>query len=347
MRALHITLPDDALLLSTRIARLSWSVNVHADMASEPRIAWLLDGDPSVAWQTERDLLRLPAARYERTRRRVAQSGWGARLLAKRAPDGTWGGGLYSPKWTSTFYTLQLLSMLGLGREQAECVQSCKLLLETGVTDSGAVRLWKAPASDTCVAGMLLVMSCRFGLQSDARVRRMLDWLLAEQMQDGGWNCHWQRTQPGKGASHASFHTTTSVLEGLQAWLDARPKRASRVERAAKAGREFMLVHQLYRSHRTGVIVRSAFTQPAFPYWWRYDVLRGLEHFQAADTWDARLIDPLQLIAAKCTRDGRWKLPRAHPGRVWFALEASGQPSRWNTLRALRVLAWAQQVRVQ
>jgi hypothetical protein len=309
-------------------------------MTQEPHdaVSWLLSADPAIVWQTERDLLRRPSKQYEATRRRVVETGWGARLLAKRASDGTWGGGLYNPKWTSTFYTLQLLGILGVGEEQPEAVASCRLLLDAGVQDGGGVRLWRRPFVDTCVTAMLLLMTVRFGLRSDSRAALMLDWLLGEQLHDGGWNCQRRRG----GATHSSFHTTTSVLEALDAWLSSGGKPDARVARAAEAGRELMLVHQLYRSHRTGAVARHEFTRFSFPHWWKFDVLRCLDHFRAAKAaWDPRLADAIDLVRSKCGKDGRWKLPNPHPGRTWFALETPGQPSRWNTLRALRVLSWA------
>jgi hypothetical protein len=301
-------------------------------------IDWLLAGDAAIAWQTERDLLRLPKPRYERTRRRVAETGWGAKLLARRASDGTWAGGLYNPKWTSTFYTLQLLGLLGVGSEQPAALASCRLLLERGVEDNGAVRLWAGPAPDTCVTGMLLSMAIGFGLSADERAQRMLAWLLGEQMQDGGWNCRLRH-----GATHGSFHTTNSVLEALAAWQRGVSASDPHVARAVARGHAFMLAHQLYRSHRTGRVARAEFTRLSFPHWWKFDVLRGLDQFRAAQAgWDARLADPLRLVESRRGNDGRWKLPSAHPGRVWFSLEQAGAPSRWNTLRAMRVLDWAE-----
>jgi hypothetical protein len=299
---------------------------------------WLRAGDPAIAWQVERDLLGLPRRRCEATRRRVAATGWGARLLERRAADGRWGDGLYNPKWTSTFYTLQLLGLLGVGAEQPEATASCLLLLEAGVQERGGVRLWDSAAEDTCVTGMLLAMAVRFGQRDDPRAARMLRWLLEEQMDDGGWNCRRRRPR----TTHGSFHTTTSVLEALEAWLASGRARDARVVRAAEAGRELLLAHRLYRSHRTGAVVRSDFTRFTFPHWWKFDVLRGLDHFRAADApWDPRLADPVELVSTRRGEAGRWALPRPHPGKVWFALEPAGGPSRWNTLRALRVLGWA------
>ena len=179
-------------------------------------ITWLLAGDPAVVWQVQRDLLVRAPSTWKRTRRRVATEGWGARLLSHRSPDGTWGGGLYNPKWTSTFYTLRLLRQLGLPPNNREGVASCRLLIDEGVTERGGVSLWNGGWADTCVTGMLLRMACYYGFADDERAERMTEWLLADQMCDGGWNC--RRTRGG--ATHSSFHTTISTLEGLAA-LDA------------------------------------------------------------------------------------------------------------------------------
>ncbi len=307
------------------------------DRASIER--WLRAGDPSIAWQTERDLVRLPSAIYARTRRRVAESGWGAALLAKRERDGLWAGGLYNPKWTSTFYTLQLLALLGVEAEEPRCVESCLVLLERGAVGGGAFRLWRRAEPDACVTAMGVAILCAFGLRSDPRVGEMVEWLLGRQMADGGWNCRWKGGS--RAPSHASFHTTTSALEALAAFGVGARRLDRRLAGAAAAGREFMLRHHLYRSHRTGAIARSEFTRFRFPHWWKFDVLRGLDHFRAADAWDARLDDPLALLERRRAADGRWISPPPHPGRVWLPLEAPRIPSRWNTLRALRVLDWA------
>jgi hypothetical protein len=305
-------------------------------------LAWLSEGDPAIVWQVERDLLRVPEAVYARTRRKVTESGWGARLMSARSADGSWGGGAYTPKWTSTFYTLQLLALLGVDQEETDAVASCRMLLDCGVQKSGGVRLWKSESVDTCVTGMMVTTAIRFGQRHDPRVGRMLDWLLGEQMEDGGWNCRSHRA----GTKHGSFHTTTSVLEALEAARGTGRKVDAGLLRAAEAGREFLARHQLYRSHRTGVVARSEFTRFTFPHWWKFDVLRGLDHFRCADApWDARLEDPLALVVKKRGTDGRWTLPSPHPGRTWFAMEKTGQPSRWNTLRALRVLRWAERAR--
>ncbi|MAG34875.1 MAG: hypothetical protein CL878_01275 [Dehalococcoidia bacterium] len=297
-------------------------------------LEWLLAGDPSVAWQVRRDLLGEAPASWEPARRSVSTTGWGARLLDLRAADGTWGGGLYSPKWISTFYTLRLLTHFGLGPWDDRGADSAALLLDRGVRDSGGVRLWKVDVTDTCVTAMLLSMALAFGLDHDPRCPRMVGFLLGEQMPDGGFNCEYRN-----GATHGSFHTTISVLEALSAWATRHPDTV--VSESEASAREFLLVHRLFRSHRTGEVVRPAFTRFSFPPRWKYDVLRALDYFQSADApWDERLREGLDLVHRKQTREGVWKLQNRHSGRTHFELEAPGTPSRWNTLRALRVLRW-------
>lgn len=299
-------------------------------------LEWLVSGDPAVTWQVERDLLRRPRTHWKRTRRRVASEGWGARLLAHRAHDGTWGGGLYNPKWTSTFYTLRLLTQLGVIPTHRSCKQSCKLLLGEAATESGGAALWPSRKPDTCVTAMLVSMACYFGFGKDERTRRMQRWLLAEQMPDGGWNCLRHR-----GATHSSFHTTISSLEALAALQSALGANRN-LARAAGRGHEFFLQHQLYRSSTTGRVVRPSFALLSFPPHWYFDVLRGLEYFASVETvWDARLQAPLSVLLDRRREDGRWPAAHQHPGKAHFELEPRRQPSRMNTLRALRVLSWA------
>ncbi len=220
------------------------------------------------------------------------------------------------------------------------CVSSCQLLLERGVRPDGGVVLWRSGGPDACVTAMLLGMAGTFGLAGESRAKRMAEWLLTEQMTDGGWNCRRPR-----GATHASFHTTLSVLGAYHAWAGTRAERHRTVQEAAQAGREFLLRHRLYRSPRTGRVVPGPFTRFSFPPRCKYDVLRALDHFRAVGAaWDERLAVPLALLLRRRNEDGRWTLRNRHPGRQWFDLEPVGQPSRMNTLRALRVLAWAGRV---
>jgi len=303
----------------------------------KPVLEWLLDGDPAIRWQVLRDLTGAGRSSWERERRRVASEGWGGRLLALQAKDGAWGGGLYTPKWTSTTYTMLLLSRLGVPSRHPGVSKAARLLLDEGFwEDDGGIRLSpKWGVSETCVTGMVFFVVCTFGLK-DPRIDCVAHHLLGQQMPDGGWNCRRHR-----GATHSSFHTTISVLEGLRAYDRNGGRLARKTRRAEAAAREFFLVHRLFRAHRTGNIVKSAMTRFSFPPRWHYDVLRGLDHFRAAGAArDERLNDAVQLLESKRGKDGRWRLQNRHPGRTFFEMEPVGRPSRWNTLRALRVLRW-------
>lgn len=298
-------------------------------------LAWLLEGDPAIRWQVLRDLADAAEPEWKAERQRVATDGWGAHLVALRDPEGTWGGGLYTPKWTSTTYTLLLLRRFGLPPVEA-AVEGTNLLLDRGLADDGGIDFWRSiPTSETCVTGMVLSIAAAF-VPDDDRVADLLDFVLAEQMDDGGWNC---QRRP-RGATHASFHTTISVLEGLEGVAADLRWRGTGVEAAAVAGREFLLSHRLYRSHRTGEVIDPRMTRFSFPPRWHYDVLRGLDHLQAVDSdRDPRVKDAIDLVRGK-ERDGRWPLQNPWRGESFFALERGGRPSRWNTLRALRVLRW-------
>ncbi len=300
-------------------------------------IAWLMDGDPAVRWQVMRDLLHGSERSWRRERLRVATTGWGRRLLELQRPDGNWGRGPYRPKWTCTTYTMQLLRQLGLPPGSPAALTACALYLDEGVGPDGGVNFWRPRRriGEACVTGMILAQLSWFGVD-DGRVERLVEYLLREQMPDGGWNC--RRPQ---GAVHSSFHTTTSVLEGLQEYAAAGRSRAGDVLDAAARGREFLLAHRLFRSHTTGRVVSSEMTRFHFPPQWRHDLLRALDLFQAAgDHPDGRLEEAMAIVRSRRGRDGRWSLARPYPGAVHFALEATGAPSRMNTLRALRALAW-------
>jgi hypothetical protein len=307
-------------------------------MAQDSVIRWLLEGDPAIRWQTLQDLLNRSARTVSEERRRVAEAGWGARLLARQDPSGLWAGGLYSPKWTSTTYTLLLLRSFGLPPGNAQAQKGCRLLLDHGVYRDGGINLWtsyKWTHSETCVSGMVLSLAAYF-LPDDERVNVLAGHLLREQMRDGGWNC-----QTYRGATHGSFHTTILALEGLRDYEKLGAKLAAEARDAQRRAREFLLVHRLFRSHHTGEVVKPAMTRFSFPPRWHYDVLRGLDYFQECRVErDERLGEAIGLVETRRKPDGCWVLQNRYPGRTFFELETPSQPSRWNTLRALRVLRW-------
>jgi hypothetical protein len=244
---------------------------------------------------------------------------------------------MYSPKWTSTTYTMLLLRQLGLPAESERARGACSVLLDRGLFGDGGISFgWGR--SETCVTSLVLSILAAFRFD-DERVERLVDRLLAEQMEDGGWNCRRPR-----GARHSSMNTTILALEALFLYEGHRASARGRlvqVREAQVCGREFLLAHRVYQSHRAGGTIRAEFARMAFPPQWHFDFLRALDHFCAASAGlDERLSDAIDLLVQKRRPDGRWELEHRYRARDWFQLERIGAPSRWNTLRALRVLEW-------
>jgi hypothetical protein len=285
---------------------------------------WLLQGDPAIRWRVLRQLTDGSERDVTRERNRVATDGWGARILAAQNDDGGWGGGPYSPKWTSTTYTLLRLLWLGLPPGNPAALRGCDRLWEWQAR-------WRVP--ETCITALLVRITSAHGHRAD-RLDGVVGYLLDQQLNDGGWNCA-TRTDKDK---HSSFHTSMMALEAL----DAYGRSGGRIDAAAavERGREFFLNHRLYQSHRTGTVaVRGSLRFPAFPEW-HFDVLRGLEYFcQSGAPRDDRLRDAVEVLHNARRKDGRWPTYAPYPGRQWFPFEPPG-PSRWNTMRALLVLKW-------
>jgi hypothetical protein len=287
-------------------------------------VAWLLEGDPSIRWRVHRDILASRPATVNAERARVASEGWGAKLISLQDSDGRWGGGDYSPKWTSTTYTLLHLAWLGLPRRHPAALAGCERLWEWQSR-------WARP--ETCIVSILVRLTAAHGYDAE-RLDDVVGYLLSQQLNDGGWNC----AARGELNKHSSFHTSILALEALDAYRRAGGGAAT--EEAQAQGREFFLRHQLYKSHRTGqVAIRSSTRFPQLPQW-HFDVLRGLEHFaDVAAHQDERLGDAIALVQRARRADGRWSTYSGYPGRTWFRMEEPG-PSRWNTLRVLRVIDW-------
>jgi len=307
------------------------------NQASASTIDWLLAGDPAIRWQVRRDLLDSSPTAVEREQRRVATEGWGARLLALQDAEGTWAGRMYNPKWISTTYTMLLLRDLGLPTANCQARTACQLLLDRGLEHDGGIGFgWGQ--SETCVTGIVLSILSWFRFD-DARLDTIADHLLEQQMDDGGWNCHYPF-----GATHGSMNTTILALEGLLHYEHHRARAAKKlraVRAAQRRGREFLLAHRLFRSHRTGKIIKNDFVRMTFPPQWHFDFLRGLDYFRAAGAAkDERLTDAIERLERKRRHDGRWTLEHRYPARYWFQMETIRRQSRWNTLRALRVLKW-------
>lgn len=307
-------------------------------------IPWLLEGDPAIRWQVLRDLEGASERTVERERQRIARDGWGERLLAKQNGKGTWAAtksadGLYTPKWISTTYTMLLLRDFGLPPTSSEVREACKQLLERGFQPDGGINYgtWArwTRRSETCITGMVLSILSYFE-HDDPRVDMVAEHLLEQQMTDGGWNCRREA-----GATHSSMHTTISALEGLHLYEQWRGRGLRAVRAAQRRGREFLLAHRLFRSDRTGAVIKSEFTRLTFPPRWHYDILRALDYFQAVGApRDERLAEAVDVLRERRLDDGRWPLQYRYAGKAYFEMERVGAPSRWNTLRALRVLKW-------
>ncbi|MGD2103336.1 MAG: hypothetical protein PVG83_13985 [Acidimicrobiia bacterium] len=303
-------------------------------------IAWLLQSDPSIRWQVKADLTDEDPTDVGRERARVAAEGWGRALLDVQEPDGQWGGGFYSPKWVSTTYTLLQLRHYGID-PGADAVRQAITRLEEGgrtwrhgVSGGGGVPFFEY-IGETCITAMNVALACYFGV-AGSRTCDAVEFLLDQQMDDGGWNCEVVR-----GSTRSSFHTTISTLEALLEFERTRiePSLGEGAAAARLRAHEFLLERRLMRSLSTGEIINPSWTRFSFPPRWWYDVLRGLEYLcLAAVEPDPRWDEAVELVERKRTAEGRWKLQNHHSGREHFRMEEPGQPSRWNTLRALRVL---------
>jgi hypothetical protein len=302
-------------------------------------IDWLLDADPAIRWQVMRDLTHEPADVVAAERSRIATEGWGARLLALQAPDGLWSGNAFSQDRTDTFHVLELLRRLGLDPASEQAQRAVGLVREHVTWGDGA--WWNPPWAEQrffegevepCINGNVVATGSYFGVDMTPLVER----LLGEQLSDGGWNCEVEN-----GAVVSSFGTTINVLEGLLAHERAIGGSAV-VAEARRRGEEYMLGRRLFRRKSTGEVIDPTWLQFSFPTWWHYDVLRGLDHLRDAGLrGDDRVAEAITIVEGNRDPDGRWPLQNVHEGKTYFDLDdGEGKPSRWNTLRAMRVLDW-------
>jgi hypothetical protein len=296
-------------------------------------VAWLLGGDVAVQYRTWRDLLGRDDAAL---RDRIAVEGDGAALLAADGGEGHWGRGFYQPKWTSSHYTLLELKNLGVSRSAARARDVVRLILaqEKG-SDGGLDPTRTVRTSDACVNGMALNYASYFEADQD-QLASVVDFLLGQRVRDGGFNCRLNRG----GARHSSVHTTVCVLEGItQYQRSGYHHRVDELVTARAEATEFLLRHHLYRSERTGDVISPELTRLHHPARWHFDVLRGLEALADAGTaYDPRMDDALDVLRSRRAPDGRWAANRPYPGQTHLAPPRTGQPHRWVTLGALRVL---------
>ena len=270
-------------------------------------------------------------------RSRIAKEGWGARFLSFRKQDGHWGRGFYQPKWTSDHYTILDLKNLGISPKNRKIGQTLSVIMKIPKSRDGGIHpIGIVKKSDVCVNGMFLNYATYFGIR-ETYLQSIVDFLIDEHMRDGGFNCY---SNSRVGTTHSSVHSTLSVVEGIREYLDHgytyRRKELRSIEHDAQ---EFLLYHKLFRSHRTGEVMDKKMLMLSYPSRWRYDILRALDYFRDAGVrYDSRMDDAIQVLIKKRKADGRWPLQARHAGQTHFDMEKTGGLSRWNTLRALRVL---------
>ena len=302
-------------------------------------IDWLLDADPSIRWQVMRNLTGAPAEAAAAERARVAAEGWGAQLLALQAPDGSWGGFAWSHDWTDTFHVLDLLRRLGLD-PASEQAQRAIDRVRGGVTwglghpwqEAWSANPFFAGEVEPCINGNVVATGAYFGVD----VAPLVERLLGEQLADGGWNCDVER-----GSTVSSMETTLNVLEGLLEHERAIGGSAA-VAAARARGEAYLLERRLFRRKSTGEVINPDWLRSSFPHWYHYDVLRALDYLRDAGVAaDERVAEVLAAMEALRDAHGRWPLGPTLPGDAHLLMEAGeGSPSRWNTLRAMRVLRW-------
>jgi hypothetical protein len=311
------------------------------DYAPRPaHLKWLLDSDPAIRWQVMRDLTGEAPDAVAAERSRVATEGWGAQLLAAQSPAGDWGWG---PRgWRDdlpkddrglliTLYALVVLMDLGLDPASKQARKMIDRVDKRLVFKRLNNRPFLHGETEPCINGRILGIGAYFKEPNEALAKQ----ILGEQLEDGGWNCEAPKSQ------RSSFHTTICVLEGLLEYQRATGKSAA-VTKARKRAENYLLERRMFRSLRTGEIIKKSWLRFAFPTFWHYDVLRGLDYLRNAGIKpDSRVSDAIEIVIERRHQNGRWPLNLLHPEHIPLEMETRvGSASRWNGLRALRVLRW-------
>jgi hypothetical protein len=311
-------------------------------------IDWLLDSDPSIRWQVMHDLLDVPDSEWMAERAKVETEGWGARLLSYQDEDGQWAGGAFLPRdfeyrewsergqpWTATSFSLSQLREFGLDPLSERAKRTVGLIGANSRWDEGGQPYWEGEVEE-CINGRTVADGAYFGVD----VAPIVDRLASERLDDGGWNC-----ERINGSVRSSVASTINVLEGLLEYEGATGGTPSSQE-ARKSGEEYLLERRLFRRLSTGEPADKRFLSFLHPNRWHYDVLRALDYFRSSAILtgaapDPRLGEAIGYVRSRRLQDGTWPLDASPRGRVWFELEdGQGKPSRWVTLRAMRVLRW-------
>lgn len=297
---------------------------------------WLLDGDPSIRYQVLRDLTDADESQLKKEQDKIEQEGWGAKFLARAKENGGWGSAYYQPKWISTHYTLLDLKNLGINpyipiiQKSIDYVFTIPIGIDGGINPGITVNY-----SDVCINGMIINFAAYFQ-RAESKLKHIIDYLIKTQMDDGGWNCQYCR----KGARHSSLHTTICTLEGLNEYIkNGYSYRREEIPGIMEKAHEFILIHKLFKSDKTGMVIDKRMTMLSYPSRWKYDILRAMDYFWYAGVeYDSRMQDAIDIIISKMRKDGKWPVQAKHHGEVHFDMEKTGGSSRWNTLRVLRCL---------
>jgi hypothetical protein len=310
------------------------------DYAPRPaHLKWLLDSDPAIRWQVLRDLTDAPPAAVAAERARIATKGWGAQLLACQSPHGKFGGANENAGLMITFNSLIVLKDLGLDPASPQARKMIDRVDQHLRFKWHRNQPFFRGETEPCINGRILGLGAYFHKPYAA----LLQQLLSQQLPDGGWNCEAVEESPKRPKSTvSSFHTTICVLEGLLDYQCAAPKKFPALTKARKRAEEYLLERRLFRSKRTNEIIDPRWLGFSYPPFWHYDVLRALDYFRnAAANPDPRLQEALQVVLQRRHQNGRWPLNLLHREQIPIKMEtAIGSASRWNTLRALRVLRW-------
>lgn len=301
---------------------------------------WLLESDPALRWQVQRDLLRAPREVWEGTRALVATEGFGARLLALQGSDGMWAGGAFFPAgyqgkdegqpWTATTWSLSSLREWGLDAGVLVRRRTVELLDEGCRWEYQGLPYWGGEV-DCCINAWTLANGVWLGVD----VEKIAEWFVAHQLEDGGWNCEWV-----EGSMRSSFQSTLNSLKGLLAY-ELATGGSEEIKGARRLGEEYLLERHLFRRLSTGEPVAEWVTRFRSPFRWGYSVLNAAEYFRQAGRKDPRMAEAIGMIRDARQADGTWLQGGRHPGRVWFEIDVDeGEPSKWLTFYATRVLAW-------
>jgi hypothetical protein len=300
------------------------------DYAPRPaHIKWLLDSDPAIRWQVMRDLTGEAPNAIAAVRSRVATEGWGAQLLARQSRAGNWGGG---SQWDLiTTWSLVVLKDFGLDPASKEARKMIDRVDKRLVFKPLDNRPFLHGETEPCINGRILGIGSHFKEPNDALAKQ----LLGEQLEDGGWNCEAPKSR------RSSFHTTICVLEGLLEY-EREGRKSAAVTKARKRAENYLLERRMFRSLRTGEVIKKRWLRFSFPTFWHYDVLRGLDYLRNAEIKpDDRVGEAIETVIERRHQNGRWPLNLLHPEKIPLEMDTDvGRASRWNTLRALRVLRW-------